>query len=482
MTRPPMSDALHGAVLAFPHGPHLDDLNPLTYLGDAVLGPIGDGAWTTAMLALWGAGRWMTQWVFTIVDALATPDLSPTGPLQSVLPTTLWISATLALILGLVQLAVALVRRDGQSIGRIGLGILQYAFVWGGFLGAAAVLVTAAGGLEKAILHATLGVNALSGYDVTGGWVRHRVDADAATLLGVTALLLLIPAAFFQLLIGLLRAASLIVLVAVTPITAAGLMAESTKPIFWKSFRWFLAAVLIAPDNALILGIGEKVSAGVVAGQGDTSTAAIGTSVIGAGLVVVAAISPIALYRLLAWVDPGTPSGAALRQSWSQAGGLAGLTGGGSSSASGAGAGPGLAGQIGEDGRSGGESTAEAATASRMATAMAAFGTGVQTITSIALRAGDLSADVLGGAGVGSPGYSMSPADEQALSSTSTGSGGAAPNPQNSPPAPPPAPGPSGTPGSPGPAGSPGPTGPRPAAGPAAGASSAGAGAGAAAL
>jgi type IV secretion system protein TrbL len=406
-------------ILAFPApddgGP---SLNPLKVLGNTIVGSVTD-AWTTAMLALWQAGLWMTKWVFGIVGALSTPDVSADGPLREILGTTLWISAKLALILMFVQLIVALVRRDGQSIGRVVLGVLQYGFVWACFLGCAAGFVTAAAGLEKGILRATLGVDVLSAYDLTAGWARDSVDAAAATILGITSILLLIPAAFFGLLIGLVRAAALIVLVAVMPITAAGLLAEATKPIFWKGLRWFIAGVLMSPSTALVLGTSVQVSKGVVHGAGDSTAAAIGTSLVGAVLVAVAVVCPLALFRLLAWVDPGTPSGAALRQSWSDAGGLAGLTGGWSAASGGliggAAMSSGAARQVGEDGRSAGEATAESATRSRLATAMSAFGSGIQVASTAAMRAGDLAADILGGAGVGSPGYSMTPADERAM-------------------------------------------------------------------
>ncbi len=54
------------------------------------------------------------------------------------LPTTLWIGAALAAIMMFVQLTLALVRRDGESIGRILLGIAQFGLVWVAYLGVAA--------------------------------------------------------------------------------------------------------------------------------------------------------------------------------------------------------------------------------------------------------------------------------------------------------------------------------------------------------
>ena len=409
-----MSEQRAASVLAFPV-PSLDDLNPISYLGHTIAESVAD-AWTTAMLALWQAGLWLTMWVFRMVSALGTPDLSAAGPLGKILPTTLWISSVLALILLFVQCVILLVRRDGQSLGRVALGLLQYVMVWASFLGIAAALVLAAAGLERAILSATLDIDTLSAYRATAGWVRGPVDAASATVLGVTALLLVIPAGFFGLILALMRVAALLVLGATMPITAATVMADPTKPIFWKSVRWFLVAVLMTPTGALVLGIGVQVSNGLTQGDGDETAAAVGSSIVGAVMIAVALVCPVALYRLVAWVDPGTPSGAALRQTWADA----------SRSVSAAGprehAGQPTAAQaFGADGRAQGEATAEATTGSPMSGALAMLGQGIQVVTSVANRASDLSADILTGAGVGSPGYSMTPADERALRGSASG-------------------------------------------------------------
>jgi hypothetical protein len=118
-----------------------------------------------------------------------------------------------------------------------------------------------------------------------------------------------------------------------------------------------------------------------------------------------------------------------------------------------------------------------------------AFGTGLRAASSFAHKAADIGSDVLGGAGVGSPGYSMTPTDERyarmsgyrnAGGGTGTDAGGPADgngdSGPNTPPLPPtpPLPGPP----SPG-AGGPRPDGPAgPAPGGAGGAGEAGAGTG----
>jgi len=177
-----------GTTLAF-------SVNPISWLGDGAAGLAAD-AWKSAMTGLWSAGLWMLKLAFGVIDAFTTPDVTGGGPLSGVLPTTLWIGATVAALMMFVQLSTAMVRRDGQSLGRVLLGVGQFTAVWAGYLGAAAVFVAAASGLEHAIVAQTLHVQSMSGYDLTASWPRKVSDVTVATVLGVSALLLVIPAAF----------------------------------------------------------------------------------------------------------------------------------------------------------------------------------------------------------------------------------------------------------------------------------------------
>ncbi|GAB4079057.1 hypothetical protein GCU67_13450 [Modestobacter muralis] len=399
------------------------DLNPLNWLGDAASAAVAD-VWTAAMVSIWSAGLWLLSLAFEVVDAFTTPDVSADGPMGAVLPTTLWIGASVAATMMFVQLTVALVRRDGQSLGRVLLGIGQFGLVWVGYLGVAAGLVAAAAGLSRGILQAMLRVDSLSAFDPGSSWPREVVDATAATVLGLSSLLLLIPASFFYLVISLVRAAALIILVATAPIAAAGLLNDSTQAWFWKSLRWFFSCLLIAPTAALVLGIGVQLSAGVVAGEGDSTAQAAGAAVIGAIMVAIGALCPLVLFRLLAFVDPGTASGSALRQSWGDAGGLSGVLSGGKQAS-----GSGAAAQSGGDGRSQGEAAAEAQSASRLSSMLGAVGSAVGASTgaaaSVAHRAVDVASDVLGSTGVGHPGHSLM-STGQRRSRRASGSGQAA--------------------------------------------------------
>jgi type IV secretion system protein TrbL len=52
-------------------------------------------------------------------------------------------------------------------------------------------------------------------------------------------------------------------------------------------------------------------------------------------LLLVSTFAPLALFKLLAFVDPGTSSGAAMRSGMAAVGGVQGLLGGGAASARG---------------------------------------------------------------------------------------------------------------------------------------------------
>ena len=140
--------------------------------------------------------------------------------------------------------------------------------------------------------------------------------------------LLLWLAAIGHLLVMLTRGGALMVLSATTPISAAGLVSDAGRSWFWKSLRWFHAAAFTPVLMILVLGIGIQMTTGVANGLADKTQAAIGTALPGVILILISCFAPLALFKLLAFVDPGTSSGAAVRQGLAAQGGLQGLLGG----------------------------------------------------------------------------------------------------------------------------------------------------------
>jgi type IV secretion system protein TrbL len=116
--------------------------------------------------------------------------------------------------------------------------------------------------------------------------------------------LLLWLAAIGHLLVMITRSAALIVLAAITPAAAAGLVSDAGRTWFWKSPRWFLAAAFTPVLMVLMLGIGVQLTTGVANGLAEGTQRAIGTALPGVILILIACVAPVALFKLLAFVDP----------------------------------------------------------------------------------------------------------------------------------------------------------------------------------
>lgn len=410
----------------------LDDVfDPFGVLAGTA-GKIVTDAWTVAMLALWNAGLWVLRMVFYLMDAFITPDLRATGPASELYRTTFWLAGALVLIMGLLQLGVGAARRDGGSLARVGVGFAQFAVVWGGWLTYLVALVAACGGLTRALMQSLLDVTSLSAWQPWDAIaVQDVADGTVATVLGLMGLVLWL-AALGHLLVILTRAGALIILAATTPLAAAGLLSDSGKDWFWKSLRWTHAAALSPVLMVLVLGVGVQTTTGVANGLADGTLAAIGSALPGVLLILIACFSPLALFKLLAFVDPGTSSGAALRRGLATSGGLQGLLGGGASGGTGSAAqtagatgsagfsaegGTAGAGRSSGGGRSAGESAGEDATSARFSHAEqgwlsalgggagAAAASGIGFMQRLSATSAAVGVDMASQMGVGSSSY-----------------------------------------------------------------------------
>ena len=285
-------------------------------------------AWTVAMLGLWNAGLWVMRLVLNLMDAFLTPDLSENGPAAQVYRVTFWAAGTLVVTMAVLQLGVAALRRDGKRLATVLVGTGQFIIVWAGWIVYGVAVVAACGGLTRALMETLLSVQSWSAWQP---WhaieVGDVVDATVATVLGLMGLLLWL-AAIGHLLVMLTRAGALMVLVATTPISAAGLVSDAGRSWFWKSLRWFHAAAFTPVIMVLVLGLGVQITTGVANGLAGQAQTAVGTALPGVILILVGTVAPLALFKLLAFVDPGSPSGAALRAGLSAQGGIQGLLAG----------------------------------------------------------------------------------------------------------------------------------------------------------
>ena len=327
-------------------------------------------SWSGIMLTLWNAGLFLLRVVLKFEGHFLTPDLSAQGPARDAYATTFWSAAVLALIMLMIQIGTTVARRDGKALARVVIGVAQFVLVWVAWLVYGAAVIAACGGLNDALMKSMFGVR---GWDAWQPAQQFRagdlVDASVATVLGLLGLFLWL-AAIAHLLVMLTRAAALITLAATTPICAAGLMSDVGRGWFWKSLRWFHAAALTPLVMTLIMGIGIKLATGVSLGLGDKTATAIGTAVPSVLMIMVSAVAPLALFKLLAFVDPGTNSGASVRAGLAAVGGLGGLLGARAGQSAG-----GSSEQGATDGDAPGQSQAEgqgeAATSQRFANAQA---------------------------------------------------------------------------------------------------------------
>ncbi|WP_404388827.1 hypothetical protein [Humibacillus xanthopallidus] len=374
-------------------------LNPFSYLASAAGKVVADG-WTAAMLGLWNAGLWLLKLVLGIVDDFTTPDLSEGGPAGSLYRVTFWIGLTLMLVLTVAQLGIAAFRRDGRSVGQVLVGTGQFLLVWVAWIGYGIAVLAACGGLTKALMATLLHVDSWAQFSPLGAQldVADISDGTVATVLGLMGIVLVF-AAIGHLLVMLTRAGALMVLAATTPISAAGLSSDFGRSWFWKSFRWFHAAAFTPVLMVLVLGVGVQMTSGVATGMTDELQKAIGTAVPGVILICIGCASPLALFKLLAFTDPGTSSGAALRAGMAAQGGLSGVLAGKGSAGDSTSA---AASSTDEHGRSQAEGAGESSTSSRFGDLAAA---GLGLVATVGARGAAMGADLTNQMGVGDSSY-----------------------------------------------------------------------------
>ncbi|MEJ7831876.1 MAG: hypothetical protein WKF79_03100 [Nocardioides sp.] len=401
------------------------DLNPLNWLGDKAKESLADG-FTSMMMGLWSAGMWLMQAAFEILDSFVSPNVADPD-LAKLYSVTLWISLVIALVLAFGQIGLAVLRQDGRGFGTLVVGVVQYGAVVACWIVVCAGIIKGTSGLTEAILSTLLDVDSFSGYAAGDGFVDTVSGTVQAATLGVCSLFVLIPAAFGHITIMLVRSAALLILTATMPIAAAGALSEGTKSWMWKSIRWFLACSLMSPLLALVLGLGTQFAwAGMPDGDttpktptevltGSSTAENIGMSVVGAVILLVSCFTPLVLFRLLAFVDPSTGSGASFRSTMNANGGVAGLVRG--KSAQGAGgqaAGSGAASETASDGRTTSENGAEAETANRWQSSRVGkvggkvggvVAAGMEKTGKVAQAGASMGVDVLGQSGIGNQGY-----------------------------------------------------------------------------
>ena len=321
--------------------------NPIDILGQGLGGSLADlaeSAFNQAMKSLWDFSVSLLTGVLGVIDHLTVPNLDPAaGPLASVMPATIWVGGVLLVLLSFVQLAKAAMS-GGGGLFQLFKGIGQYMIVTAAALGILTTLVTAADAAARGILEAGLNARSWQGISAANAPWQNAVHAVSGAGLGLIALLGVLPAAIGLMVAALVRQASILVIAATIPILAAGLVAEATARWFWTGLRWMFALVMLTPAVAIVVSIGFKVAASASQAGGPASSDAgqqAVTAFIGAAVLLISVFCPLAMFKLFAFMDSGTPSGHSLRTSLSDFGsgstpaaGVAAGVGGGAPSGS----------------------------------------------------------------------------------------------------------------------------------------------------
>ncbi|MEU4377149.1 hypothetical protein [Pseudonocardia alni] len=357
-----------------------------------VVGDLAQSAFSDAMQMVWDGSIWLLKGAFELADNISQVDLSTVtgrtedsgglpGPgeaasvdVSALWSSMIWLAAMIALGLFFYQL-VSVALRGGRGMFRAVTGPVQFGIALAITTGAVAILLTAADGLTQLFL------SSLSEQGNFASALDNPIVADRfgenpdlgeveegvrSMVLGLAAAFGVVPAAVGFALQMIFRAAAIMVLIATVPVAAACLAADVTASMFWRTVRWIVAAVLMKPALALVLVIGVNVMA---------RASGVAGLLAGTAVLLVSLFCPMVLYRLLAFVDPGTGAGMAVRSfgsSSTSGSGSAGSDGGSSEatniarhlqSSSSSGAGPASSG----GGELGGSTAASPAAAGRAA-------------------------------------------------------------------------------------------------------------------
>lgn len=283
------------------------------------------------MRDIWTGTLALLRAVLGLVGELGSIDITPGGGAISneLWTTMLQLAGIIAMILFFAQLA-ATALNPRKNFLTAATGPVQYGVALALSIALVAGLLGAADGLASLILTQGANVTDTAAAMDQLGLVDDN-NAVKATVLGILGIIGVLPLAIGYGITLIFRSASILVLVATIPITAAGLTNLATKHWFWRVSRWLLALIFLKPAFALCFALG----AGVVAASGRTAgptplppgaaevAPADGTGVVtlllGLGIMFVALFAPFALFRLFAFIEPGTQPHQAMMSAFSSA-------------------------------------------------------------------------------------------------------------------------------------------------------------------
>lgn len=289
----------------------LDLLKELGKLAGGAVGAVADGVLEPLMAATWAAALFILRTAFQLVDQFSVFTVSTTdGPVSILWPMTLWISGAIALGMFFWQI-ITTVARGGRGFSRLVTGPIQYGIALAVTVSVVAAFLAAADGLTQAILSTGLRVGNFQDALNMTGFTDALSDEVKNVVLGLAGAFGVIPAGLGFAFEAVFREAAIYVLVATIPIAAAGLVADATARWYWKVVRWGLVAIVMKPALAFELVLAVAIVGGA---QGLSGLLA------GIGVLFVALLVPLVLFKLFAFVDPDSDPQGVFRDKLSDAG------------------------------------------------------------------------------------------------------------------------------------------------------------------
>jgi hypothetical protein len=289
----------------------LDILKKLGELAGEGVGVFASGVLEPLMAATWAAALFILRTAFQLVDQFSILTVSTTdGPVSILWPMTLWISGAIALGMFFWQI-ITTVLHGGRGFVRLITGPIQYGIALAITVSVVAAFLAAADGLTEAILSTGLRVgNFRDALNMTG-FTDALSDEVKNVVLGLAGAFGVIPAGLGFAFEAVFREAAIYVLVATIPIAAAGLVADATARWYWKVVRWGLVAIVMKPALAFELVLAVAIVGGA---QGLSGLLA------GIGVLFVALLVPLVLFKLFAFVDPDSDPQGVFRDKLADAG------------------------------------------------------------------------------------------------------------------------------------------------------------------
>ncbi|WP_410626177.1 hypothetical protein [Amycolatopsis sp. cmx-8-4] len=289
----------------------LDLLKELGELAGEGVGVFASGVLEPLMAATWTAALFILRTAFGLVDQFSILTVSTTdGPVSILWPMTLWISGAIALGMFFWQI-ITTVLHGGRGFVRLITGPIQYGIALAVTVSVVAAVLAAADGLTEAILSTGLRVENFQDALNMTGFTDALSDEVKNVVLGLAGAFGVIPAGLGFAFEAVFREAAIYVLVGTIPIAAAGLVADVTARWYWKVVRWGLVAIVMKPALAFELVLAVAIVGGA---QGLSGLLA------GIGVLFVALMVPLVLFKLFAFVDPDADPQGVFRDKLADAG------------------------------------------------------------------------------------------------------------------------------------------------------------------